>query len=193
MIARPRAGIDLDGVVYEWDAQARLLLSAWWGVSLEESSHYYSIREGLIEQLGEATGRMADSWLFTEGFRYGLWDRGEETPGAVEALRRLALSYDLVFITKRPRVAIPYTWEWLSARRLYPTEMIVIPPDADRGKSTVPCDWYIDDSPAVAEELSAAGKVVYLLDRPWNRACEFGIRVNNWDGLLRRALKGWQK
>jgi len=191
-MSRPRAGVDLDGVVYEWEAQARLLLSAWWGVSLPESTHYYSIRDGLIERLGEATGRMADSWLFTDGWRYGLWDRGENVPGAFDALRRLSLIYDIAFVTKRPRVAIPPTWDWLAFNRFHPTELIVIPPDSDRGKSTIGADWYVDDSPAVAEELSAAGKVIYLFDRPWNRDCQFGVRVSGWDGLLKRVLKGAQ-
>ena len=148
----------------------------------------------MLFRSGPATGDLANTWLFNqEAALAGMWHAGGETPGAVEAVRRLSLTYDVVFITKRPRLAIPYTWDWLAARHLYPTEMIVIPPDADRGKSTVLCDWYIDDSPAVAEELEKAGRVVYLLDRAWNRECPFGTRVQDWGGLLERVLKGWQK
>lgn len=188
-MSRPRAGIDLDGVVYEWEARARVLLETHWGVALPESVHYFGIREGLIIHLGIETGRRADAWLFAEGWRHGLWDQGEEVPGAVDALQRLALCHDLVVITKRPRTAIPYTWDWLLARRIHPIEMIVIPPDADRGKSTVPCDWYVDDSPAIAAELTAAGKRVYLLDRLWNRDCQAGKRVMNWEDLLKHVFR----
>ena len=194
MMARQRCGIDLDGVVYEWEAQARRLLLDRWGVDLPESDHYYALSRDLKARLGPATGGLANAWLFNqEAALAGMWHAGGETPGAVEAIRRLSLTYDVVFITKRPRLAIPYTWDWLTARRLYPTEMIVIPPDQDRGKSTVPCDWYIDDSPAVAEELEKAGRVVYLLDRAWNRECQFGQRVADWTGLLERVLRGWQR
>jgi hypothetical protein len=193
-MARQRCGIDLDGVVYEWEAQARAILTARWGVDIPESDHYYAISRDLKARLGPATGEMASSWLFgQEAAQAGMWDGGGETPGAVEAIQRLSLTYDVVFITKRPRLAIPYTWDWLSARALYPLEMIVIPPDQDRGKSTVLCDWYIDDSPAVAEELEKAGRVVYLLDRARNRECPFGQRVADWTGLLERVLRGWQR
>ena len=188
-MSRPRAGIDVDGVLYEWERQARALLAGWWGVPLEESVHYYSIQDGLQAQLGEAAGKLADSWLFTDGWRYDLWDGGDEVPGAVEALRRLSASHDLVIISKRPRVAIAQTWHWFLRQRLCPTEMIIIPPDSDRPKSSVLCDWYVDDSPAVVEELQAAGRVVYLFDRPWNQECQAGERVAGWDLLMRKVFR----
>ena len=186
---RPRAGVDIDGVIYEWDANARRLLAEHWGVDCEESTHYSSIREQLIARLGEETGRMADNWIFqSDAMNAGMWTGGEETPGAYAGLTRLSSTHEIILVTKRPRVAIPDTYHWLVSSGIYPTELIVIP-ESGRPKSAVACDWYVDDTPDVVEELVNAGRRTFLFDRVWNQDCQHGERVDGWDALLGKVLK----
>jgi len=183
---RPRAGVDLDGVLYAWEPQARSVLESQWGVSLSPSTDYYSIHYELAERLGPAVGTDAERWLFsTGGCNAGLWIDGASVPKAVETVQRLALSHDVVLITKRPRVAIPDTWRWLVSQGVFATELVV----SNKPKSSVSCDWYVDDSPSVVEELAAAGRKVYLFDCPWNQDCPAGVRVKGWDDLWSRVVK----
>lgn len=183
---RPRAGIDIDGVLYDWDARARALLESRFGVSLDErSSSYYGREEQLKKILGPASGALAWQWLFQqEAANQGLWSMGEPIPDAVEAVSRLALTHDVVLITKRPRAALHESYWWLRTVGLAPTELVFIHPDSDRGKSTVPCAWYVDDSPAVVTELERIGHKVFLFDQPWNQDCAAGRRVRSWEELL---------
>ena len=189
-MSRPRAGVDLDGVVYGWEPRARQIVEEHWGVQITESESWGWISEKLVERLGPALGTEARHWLFRrEGVLAGLWSAGGAYPNAIESLRKLALSYDVVIITKRPRHAVWDTAAWLLRAGFFPTELIVIPPEDDRPKSTVLCDWYVDDCPENVEELEAAGRRVYLFDQLWNRACSAGERVLGWEDLMEK-LRG---
>lgn len=188
---RPRAGIDLDGVLYQWEPTARRVLEEHWGVRITESETWDWIREKLVERLGPSLGAQAGHWLFRgEGVIAGLWRNGEPYPGAVDAARKLALSHDVVIVTARPRYALRDTMSWLLFHGIYPTELIILPPgEGQRPKSSVLCDWYVDDSPANVEELDAAGRRAFLFDQPWNRACPAGERVSGWEDLMEK-LRG---
>lgn len=187
---RPRAGVDLDGVVYQWEPTARGLLHAHWGVEISESQTWGWIADRLVERLGPALGKEATSWLYRyEGAAAGLWRLGEPYPDAIEALQRLSVSHDVVIITKRPRVALVDTAEWLLRHGVFPMELIVQPPDDSRPKSSVLCDWYVDDRGANVDELSehCPESRVFLMDRPWNQEPTSGERVFGWLDLLEKV------
>ena len=182
-----RAGVDIDGVLYDWDTASRALLAERWGVSLPISISYYATRDALCERLGTATGNLAWSWLFTAPAQQaGLW-RWNPMPGVFEALNRLRLHFEVAIITKRPRIAAGDTFRWFVDRGFTPDSLTLLEPSSGRSKAEVPCDWYVDDSPAIVEDLAKQGKRVYLFDQPWNQGCEAGERVADWDDLLRKV------
>lgn len=181
----------MDGVLYAWQIAATRLLNCFWGTRVPEQWERFDHAYDLVkEQLGPETGKQAWSWLFQgEAMKRGIWRDGGDFPGGIDALRRLSMAHDVVVITKRPQIAAADTYAWFAERRFYPTELIMIHPENDRSKGTVPCDWYVDDSPANVEELTAAGRKVYLFDQPWNQECSAGIRVRGWDDLLKHVYR----
>jgi hypothetical protein len=187
-----RAGVDIDGVLYDWDARCRELIGCFWGVEIpERSTSYYAVRDLLRERIGRSTGDLAWSWLFTAPARSaGLWLDGPEVPGAVEGLRRLWSTHEIAIITKRPRLAAPDTFRWFADRRLAPDSLTILDPAEPRSKAEVPCDWYVDDDPRNIEDLVGQGRRAFLFDQPWNRGAEVGERVADWDDLLRKVTKG---
>jgi 5'(3')-deoxyribonucleotidase len=184
LTGRPRAGLDLDNVLYDWERHARLLLSLWWKVELPVSREYDSIRK--------AVGKEKWDWLFDEGVRrFGLFRTGSVLPDAAIEVQSLAATHDLVILTRRPRHAVRDTHEWLAEHLIYPSEVVIfheLPYQgaAVRQKGEVPCDWYVDDSPEEVEDLEERGKRVFLMDRPWNQECRAGERVANWHELMGR-------
>jgi 5'(3')-deoxyribonucleotidase len=184
-----RAGIDIDGVLYDWDAQCRVLIADFWGVEItERSTTYYAVRDTLRERLGRATGDLAWSWLFTAPARSaGLWRDGRTIPGAFDGLLRLSTSYEIAIITKRPRHAAGDTYRWFAYHRFAPDSLTILDPSSGRSKAEVPCDWYVDDDPRNVEDLVSQGRRAFLFDQPWNQGAEVGERVLGWDDLLRKV------
>jgi 5'(3')-deoxyribonucleotidase len=189
-----RAGVDIDGVLYDWDARCRELIGCFWGVEIpERSTSYYAVRDLLRAQLGRATGDLAWNWLFTAPARSaGLWLDGPTVPGALDGLRRLQCHFEVAIITKRPRVALPDTFRWFAdTLRFTPDALVVLGPESG-SKGQIPCAWYVDDSEAIVEDLATfhPEAPVYLFDQPWNQDAKVGTRVADWDALLRKVIKG---
>ena len=188
-MSRPRAGVDLDNVLYDWEGHARWLLRTWWDVDLPASSHYSAIRDAVGPELW--------AWLFDAGVtKFGLFAGGPILPDAAIVLPEIALTHDVVVLTRRPRNAVRDTHDWLFRHLVYPSELVIfhdvaglggVGPEA-RAKGDVPCDWYVDDSPAEVEDLERRRKRVFLMDRPWNQECRAGERVRNWHELRRATL-----
>ncbi len=189
-----RAGIDIDGVLYDWDRRCRELLECFWGVEIpERSESYYAVRDKLRRRLGRATGDQAWQWLFSPpAVHAGLWLHGPEVPGAIDAVRRLSLTHEIAIITKRPRIAAWDTYQWLADRKIAPDSVTILgtEPGTKGSKGQVMCDWYVDDSADVVEDLVSQGRRVFLLDQPWNQGATVGERVADWADLVRKVTKG---
>jgi uncharacterized HAD superfamily protein len=162
MRARPRAGIDLDGVLHQWSPTTRGILLREFGLEISESQTYNWIKDECA-RLGRPE---AWPWLWENAVAEMF--SGPAYPGAVEAVLEIQRAHDVIVVTKRPRGAIVPTLRWLVDRGIAASEVIVLHDLAAR-KSVVKCDWYVDDSPEVIEELWRAGKRVFAFDQPWNR------------------------
>src|SRR5262245_60707850 len=93
---RPRFGVDLDGVCFNWDDPAERLCFKLWAINLPESTHWDFIEQYLGEERWEK--------LWDKGLKLGLF-RGEEGltyHGTQEALKALGELGDVCFITSRP-------------------------------------------------------------------------------------------
>jgi len=178
-VRRPRAGVDLDNVLYDWEAHARYLLRSWWDLDLPVSADYDAIQR--------ACGPARWAALFDAGVRQlGLFSDGNIIVDAAQVLPQLQATHDLVVLTRRPRAAIRDTHEWLARHLIRPSEVVIFH-DSERVKSDVPCDWYVDDSAAEVEDYVAHGRRAFLMDRPWNQGCPYGVRVHGWHDLMRRV------
>ena len=49
-----------------------------------------------------------------------------------------------------------------------------------KDKTSVACDWYIEDSPEHIEALHIAGKQVIAFNQPWNKDTRTRYRAHKW-------------
>lgn len=188
---RPRIGVDLDGCLYEWDKTARYMLrnirkvsSAYHNRLKKESIHWDYIQSNCSKQDWD--------WLWKEGVELGLFRYGHLVTGAIEALRELSEVADLVVITHRPKSVTQDTLDWLSFNKLPFSEVHML--SNKENKNSVACDFYIDDSLAVMNQL-VHGRTAFdreykiiLMDRAWNSGAmlrEADLRATSWPQIVK--------
>lgn len=160
-----RIGVDLDGVMFDFQRRWAGLYETWFDVSMPPA------KTRTWESMVSAT-HFADEGEFFSWFDHAEgWDGMDYipgAPGAVDTMIRHGMS--VVFITAR-HTELSHTmtrWWHRSSPWGKTTELAV----GVRTKSTIPCSVYIDDSPAVIEQLASAGKRVVVFGQPWNKHLE---------------------
>ena len=172
---RLRLGIDLDGVVadfnagwiarYNDDFDASVPLDAvqvWDGI--HELTHFPD---------------MAGFWEWARGHGRGSIFRHLETyDDAVPTLERLSKAgHDIIVITTKPPWAVHDTFAWIADHRI-PTKEVHM----TWHKWRVPCDAYLDDAPHQIESIHRARPEALMCRfvRPWNTPVP-GVRdVEDW-------------
>src|SRR5688572_21456774 len=139
-----RIGLDLDGVVYNWDKTARYMLRTMRGYPKhdprcgedEEFDLVIKPRKGAYPEypcsgcaplaypakhwdyIKDNVKPEDEDWLWRDGVKLGLFRYGHLYSGAIEGVRELATIGDIVVITKRPKSAVQDTLDWLSYLKL---------------------------------------------------------------------------
>ena len=183
-MSRPRAGIDIDGVLYRWSDTARFLFKHYWGLGgLDESTSWSYLQDNVPPE--------AWKWLWTDGVeKHGLFRHGNCFPGSFEALHLLRdLGLDLVLITSRPMNARADTYAWIDYHRIQPKEVHVIGHTDWKSKIEPLCDWYVDDKPENIADLETTGRPAFLFDRPWNQNATPARRVYSWNSIIAEVTK----
>lgn len=170
-----RIGVDIDGVMYQWEKTARYMLREILpdspytkdGSLGSESTHWNYIADNVSPEHWK--------WLWTEGVRLGLFRYGHMHPGTIKAVRELAKLGEVIAITHRPKDAVEDTLAWLSFNKL-PLSGIHILTNQEPKTSVQRCDYYIDDKPENCIELLTTGSTVAMPLREWNE--------QEWKSLL---------
>ena len=157
-----RLGIDLDGVVADFNAGWMELYNEEFGTNLTPDlvDHWDAIPD--LTHFAD----MGEFWHWASDLDgASLFRHLRPYPGAVEALDRLAVSHDVVIITTKPDFAVHDTYQWISQHRLPTTEVHIT-----ERKWEVACDVYLDDGPHVLRGLARfrPDAVVCRYVRPWN-------------------------
>ena len=165
-----RIGLDVDGVLYQWDKTARYMLReilpgstySKYGPLGRTSTHWGYIQENVSKDDW--------SWLWKEGVAMGLFRYGHSFPGMVKDVRALAEKGDLVIITHRPQQAVNDTLDWLSYQKLPLSDVHLLTRQEPKSSVRPECDVYIDDKPENCADLArnTSGKV-FMMSRDWNR------------------------
>src|SRR5688572_5241981 len=143
-----RIGLDLDGIVYNWDKTVRYMLRTMKGYPREgplghEALHWDYIQENVKPEDWK--------WVWSEAIDLGLFRYGHLYTGAIEAVRNLADFADVVVITSRHPRATKDTLDFLAYLKLPFREIHILGREL---KSSVPvCDLYIDDGPHNAVDI----------------------------------------
>lgn len=190
-----RIGLDIDGVMYEWDKTARYMLrevlpnSPYKDSLRTESQSWNYIQEMVLPEHWD--------WLWDEGVKLGLFRYGHLFPGTIQAVRALAQKNEIIIITHRPKQAVNDTLDWLSYLKL-PLTGVHILSNGEKKSSVLPhCDIYLDDKPEnIVDYLLNTEAASVLREQPWNRvyarSASWGMvsrhnykahAVNGWDGF----------
>lgn len=184
-----RWGIDIDGVMYEWDRTAGYMLR-----NVLPNSPYS--KDGPIGRPSTNWGYLKDniapehwSWLWKEGVQLGLFRHGHLFPGTIEAIRKLSECGDVIAITSRPKQAVHDTMAWLAYQNLPISGLHILTNEEPKSSVLPHCDVYLDDKPENCQDLleNTAGNV-FLMTRPWNTWSMFSPRVSGWSDFLAEVL-----
>lgn len=174
--ARPlRLGIDLDGVVADFNAGWIPLYNQHFGTALDVAD--VDAWNSPVRLTHFTSMSQFWRWASTAGEGTSIFRILRPYPDAVEALQRLARRHKVVIITTKPTFAVHDTYAWLAEHRI-PTNEVHILDD----KTAVSCDIYLEDADHNLEDLCDAhpGATVCRFVRPWNVAHE-GVRdVHDW-------------
>ncbi len=177
-----RLGIDLDGVVADfdngWMSRYRTEFGADPRMSHAEPGAPEIVWNGLHH--GTHFPDMDAFWEWVHRIR--LFRHLDPIPGALEALTTIANDgHEIVILTAKPDRAVPDTLYWIADHQLPTREIHFI-----HDKHRVACDAYLDDSPFVVPELVAhrPEATVCRMVAPWNEPVEGAIDVTDWSEFL---------
>lgn len=165
----PHIGIDIDGVLFRWDAAAATVLEQTFGYKgLPRESERWNQLQGLVSE-------EHFSWLFSkEGVEASLSAPDCCYPGVTEGLRRIAEVGVVHFITHRSSAAASVTARWL-AEHDCPFQSLNMVGGTDGNhtpKSLVQpeCEVYIEDNASNVRELLRNTNALVLMPRmPYNK------------------------
>lgn len=162
---RLRVGMDLDGVNYDFAASlGRFLLSTGYPADLmTDPMRWEFYRDwGMTDvEFVAACNAGVDAGI--------VFRTGGTLPGAADAWRRIrAAGHEIHSVTDRAfgtgDKSEQNTIEWAAEEGLLYDSLTF---SAD--KTVVPTDVFVEDKLENYDALTAAGRVVYLIDQPWNR------------------------
>ena len=170
---RLRLGIDLDGVVADFNAGWMQRYNREFGAQLHHSQ--VVAWDGLHGLTHFPT--MDDFWTWAQQGSASIFRELPVYPGAVETMAALAHDHRIVIISSKFDWAIPDTLAWLSEHRVAAREIHFV-----WDKTTVPCDVYLEDAPHNLEALVAShpDALVCRMIRPWNRPVPGALDVTGW-------------
>lgn len=155
-----KVAVDLDGVIYNWGDTVRYLIKHKYDIDLPASTHWTFVQENVPEH--------AWKWLWASGEEMGMFKYGSLIKGSVEGLKSLSrLNCDLVVATHRPAWAIPDTCDLI--RRLPNVFSGLHFLTNQESKRIAGADVYIDDNPAVVDDIYGLGADMIVFDQPWNQ------------------------
>lgn len=171
-----RLGIDLDGVVADFNAGWMSLHNAEFGGSL--TSDMVTSWDGL-HRLG-GFDDMDAFWAWARGNqdRPSIFRHLDLLPDALDTLRALdGAGHRVVIVSTKPEWAVHETLHWLADNQI-PTREVHL----TFMKHEVDCDVFLDDAPVVLPDLveHRPDALVCRFVRPWNVPVEGAVDVKSW-------------
>jgi len=189
--SRLRLGIDLDGVVADFNAGWIERYNAQFSSDLRSERVDIWDAPTMLTHFTDMSEFW--SWARTAGGGASIFRVLQPYRGAIAALDRLSVRDQIVIVTTKPRFAVHDTFEWLAEHRVPTTEVHIVD-----DKSEVACDVYLDDADHNIEALLDARpeSLVCRYVRPWSTSHAGAVDVADWSefehqvDLFRAAVTG---
>ena len=169
-----RVGIDMDGVLADFNTGWMSRYNAEFGADLEAS---------MVEQwngLHELTHfeSMAQFWKWAQGDGRSTFRDAPPLPGAIEAVKRIGRKHRVCIVSSKFDWAIPDSLAWLADHDVPAREVHFL-----WDKTLAGCDVYLDDAPHQLEELTAGvpEAVVCRMVHPWNDPIDGVVDIHSWE------------
>ena len=177
-------GLDLDGVLFDWDAGWRKAYDLWFDAKL---SDLRSIEWDLLPETHFKDYDQFYRWAQQANVFGNLYP----LPGALGGVYTwLEQQIAVRIVTSRPDWAAGATAASLARFGLTPGRLgsngieLVFDPEKWNAKA----DLYVDDSPEVLKGLKARGKTTVRFSQPWNKHVRATVVANNWSELTSLVL-----
>lgn len=159
--AKPKIGVDIDGVLYPFDLAARTLLRLRGvDVNVADDAQYWN-------HTAEIVGREAWEWIWGPGRRQ-VFEAAPPYPGAIKAMRRLENDVRIVYVTHRPLDVAHITLRWLAYHKLNP-HAVIHASGENKSQYAEGCIAFIEDRAENAREIAdATDAEVWVPCRTWN-------------------------
>lgn len=170
-----RVGIDMDGVLADFNAGWMRRYNADFGTDLDVSM--VDRWDGLHGLTHFET--MADFWSWARGGDgHSTFRDAPAMPGAVGAVKRIADEHRLVIVSSKFDWAIPDSLAWLASHDIPAREVHFL-----WDKTLAGCDIYLDDAPHQLEDLSGRlpHATVCRMVHPWNEPMPGVVDVHSWE------------
>lgn len=179
---RLRLGIDLDGVVADFNTGWMERYNREFGAALHDSQ--VTSWDGMVRLTHFPS--MDEFWAWAQQGGASIFRDLPPFPGAVETMRELATEHRIVIISSKFDWAIPDTLAWMSEHRLPAREIHFV-----WDKTTVSCDVYLEDAPHNLEDLVAAhpDALVCRMVRAWNKPVGGAFDVADWAEFARAVAQ----
>lgn len=171
-----RLGIDLDGVVADFNAGWMELHNAEFGGHL--TADLVTSWDGLHRLGGFDDMDAFWSWARGNDTRPSIFRHLDLLPDALDTLRSLAADgHRIVIVSTKPDWAVHETLHWLADNAI-PTREVHL----TFTKHEVDCDVFLDDAPVVLPELveHRPNALVCRFVRPWNVPVDGAVDVTSW-------------
>lgn len=146
-VGRPKVAVDIDGVVCDLSGaiRKRLLGEGW---TVDETVYPWADEEWFL--------RNSDIYL-----------EGKPIQAALEGLKELKRSYEVVFVTRRPKEAEEYTLRWLDSAG-FGDETVIFTTDKGRTAKGLRVLFAIEDGPEDILSYRRENVPVCIVNRPYN-------------------------
>lgn len=165
-------GLDVDSVLCESIPSLLYRINRECGVQLEKDD---------VVQWDFPVGESTLGELILEAFRDPVFVKAlPPMEGAVEAVKRLAIDFEIIVVTSRKQLTVDATREWVA--RYFGVLPVIHVGDGET-KNGHDLDILVDDAPHNILAFADSGRPALLFDQPWNQ------RVP--DHPLIRRCKNW--